>query len=137
MPARRRCGGERRSGDDWWSGAAILPRMNRLTDLWINWPRARQRGFSTQHFATFPGEAEIPVAGQCFAVDVQRDEGSLRGQLRGGRRHLEYCSALIHLVEHRAVDHVAAGVLRVVKLPPPKASAVARNLVKRTGIQVF
>ena len=45
--------------------------------------RVEERGVSPRSIlARLAGQAQIPIAGERFAVDVQRDERALRGQVR-------------------------------------------------------
>src|SRR6266699_3830528 len=104
--------------------------------LWRNWYLGLQWDFTAKHCGGLARQAQIPVAGQGLAINVQWHKRALNRQFVRGRRQFKHGSAFIHFIEHRAIDHRAAGGNRIVSLTPIKRATVPRDLVERTPIEV-
>src|SRR5215475_4063971 len=79
-----------------------------------NWNGTLNGNFAAEHFAGLVGQLQVPVTWECCAVDVERDEGSLRGQFVGSGSELVHGSSFVDFIEHRSIDHSASGADRVV-----------------------
>ena len=65
------------------------------------------------------------------------NKGALGGEFSSRRSQLIHGRAFVDFIEHGAKNHRATGTDGVVGLSPIKGPAFSRNLIQRTGIQIF